>query len=163
MHEEEAGEAMTVIAWDGKTIAADKRAVCAGVHYTTIKLRRVKIGDHIPEVLAWTGDQDSGEMVAQWYANGADAAKWPECQKDKESWCRLIVVDQYGARFFERQPVAVKIEDAFCAWGSGRDFALAALHLGKSAREAVEIACVFDTNCGNGVDVVELWPKLAVA
>jgi len=147
---------MTVIAWDGKTVAADKRAICSGVHFMTTKLRRVKVGDHIPEVLAWTGDQDAGETVAAWYAAGADISKWPECQKDKDAWSRLLVFDRYGARMFERLPVSVKIEDPFCAWGAGRDFALAALHLGKTAQEAVELACVFETSCGNGVDVMTL-------
>ena len=47
-----------------------------------------------------------------------------------------------------------KVEDQFAAWGSGRDFALTAMHLGKSAREAVEIACLFENGCGNGVDVL---------
>ncbi|SRR5258706_16028655 len=140
---------MTCVAWDGKTLAADKRAVCAGTHCTTTKLRRIPSG----EVLAWTGDRDSGELLAKWYADGADVAKWPEFQKDKEDWCRLIVADGNGVRFFERKPVSVRVEDRFYAWGSGRDFALAAMHLGKNARQAVEVACLFDTGCGNGVDV----------
>lgn len=143
---------MTVIAWDGRTIAADKRATCAGVHFTTTKLRRLASG----EILAWTGDQDAGMAVAEWYANGAHVADWPASQKDKEAWSRLIVVRKDGVRFYERQPVAVKIEDGFCAWGSGRDFALAAMSLGQSAREAVQVACRFATDCGNGVDVMEV-------
>jgi len=146
---------MTIIAWDGKAVAADKRAVCSGVHFTTTKLRRVKVGDHIPEVLAWTGDQDAGELLAAWYAAGADVNTWPECQKGK-GWCRLLVFDHYGARMFERLPVAVKIEDTFCAWGTGRDFALAALSLGKTAREAVGVACLFVVDCGNGIDEMRL-------
>jgi len=149
---------VTVIAWDGRTVAADKRALCGGLHYTTTKLRRVQIGDHIPEVLAWTGDQDAGELMAVWYAAGADVSKWPECQKDKDTWCRLLVFDRYGARMYERLPVAVKIEDAFSAWGSGRDFALAAMHLGKTASEGVAIACLFEIGCGNGIDVAVLTP-----
>ncbi len=147
---------MTCIAWDGKTVAADKRATCSGVHFTTTKIRRVKVGDRVPEVLAWTGDQDAGELMAQWYANGADVSKWPECQKDPDGWCRLLVFSINGAWMYERLPVSVKIENTFCAWGCGRDFALAALHFGKSPREAVEVACLFETGCGNGIDVLEL-------
>lgn len=140
---------MTVVAWDGKTLAADKRAVCAGAHCTTTKLRRIASG----EVLAWTGDQDAGELLAKWYAEGADVERWPEFQKDKDDWCRLIVAGSSGVRWYERKPVSVRVEDRFAAWGSGRDFALAAMHLGKTAREAVEVACAFDVGCGNGVDV----------
>lgn len=147
---------MTVIAWDGRSIAADKRCVCSGAHFTTTKLRAIQRPGRIPEAIAWTGDQDSGEMVAAWYEAGADPALWPDCQKDKDLWSRLIVADAHGAKFYERQPVAVRVEDAFCAWGSGRDFALAAMAFGKTATEAVELACKFDVGCGNGVTVLEL-------
>lgn len=144
---------MSVIAWDGKTVAADKRATCAGVPFTTTKLRRLPSG----EILGWTGEQDAGEMLAKWYADGADTKHWPEFQSDKDMWCRLIVVGKSGVRFYERQPVPVLVEDRMAAWGSGRDFALAAMYLGKSAREAVEVAIAFDTGCGNGID--EMMPE----
>ena len=147
---------MSVVAWDGKTIAADRRAVCAGAHFTTTKIRRIHRPDRIPEVLAWTGDQDSGEMMAQWYESGANPAAFPECQKDKDAWARLIVADANGCKFYERQPVAVRVEDKFCAWGSGRDFALAALHLGFGAVTAVQVAIEISTDCGNGVDSYDL-------
>ena len=139
---------MTVIAWDGRMLAADKRSVCYGVMSTTTKIRRLETG----EILAWSGNQDSGELLAKWYADGQDPTKWPECQKEEDTWSRLVVVKNRDCYFFERQPVCVKVEDPFRAWGSGRDFALAAMHLGKNAQEAVEIACLFETGCGNGVN-----------
>jgi len=95
-------------------------------------------------------------MVALWYEQGADPANWPKCQQDKDDWSRLIVADQYGCKYFEGQPVSVRVEDAFMAWGSGRDFAIAAMYLGKSAQDAVAIACLFVSGCGNGVDVISL-------
>lgn len=144
---------MTCIAWDGKTLAADKRATCCGVAVTTTKIRRV---ERDGALLGWTGDQDSGELLAEWYEKGAEREKWPEFQKDKDDWCRLIVVNSGGVWTYERKPVAVRVEDPYMAWGSGRDFALAALHLGKSACEAVAVACLFNTDCGNGVDSLEM-------
>lgn len=78
---------VSVVAWDGKSVAADKQGTCAGLRFTTTKLRRLEGG----AVLAWTGEQGPGEAVAAWYEEGADRAKWPECQKDKETWARLIV------------------------------------------------------------------------
>lgn len=142
---------MTTIAWDGKTLAADKRSSCGTLIVTTTKIRRVGAA-----LVGWTGDQDAGELMAKWFADGADPAKWPEHQKDKEMWSRLIVVDASGARFYERLPVAIAVEDRFAAWGSGRDFAYAAMYLGESARKAVEIACVFDSGSGNGIDELSL-------
>lgn len=106
---------MTVIAWDGKTIAADKRGVTAGLCITTTKLRRLNTG----EILAWTGDQDSGEMVAAWYAAGGNPMEWPACQQKEETWSRLIVATKETVKYFERQPIAITVEDPFAAWGSG--------------------------------------------
>jgi len=139
---------MSVVAWDGKAVAADKQATCSSMRFTVTKLRRLGTG----EVLAWTGDLDSGVLLAQWFEDGADPAKWPKCQEDKDQWVRLLVFSSAGARFYERQPVAVAIEDRFMAWGSGRDYAVGALACGKTAREAVEIAARFSTECGMGVD-----------
>lgn len=48
------------------------------------------------------------------------------------------------------------IEEPRCCWGSGRDFAEAVLHLGHDARKAVEVACHFQTDCGNGIDSLDL-------
>ncbi len=42
----------------------------------------------------------------------------------------------------------------FHALGSGRDFALAAMYLGKSALEAVEVACEFDGYSGGEIVVL---------
>lgn len=94
--------------------------------------------------------------MARWFEEGADREKWPKCQDKDDTWCRLIVVNGLGAFFYERLPVEIRVEDSFMAWGSGRDFALGAMACGKSACEAVEVACKFDTGCGNGIDAIVL-------
>jgi ATP-dependent protease HslVU (ClpYQ) peptidase subunit len=48
------------------------------------------------------------------------------------------------------------VEDPFMAWGSGRDFALGAMAMGATAREAVAVACRFNVYCGNGIDAFDL-------
>ena len=40
--------------------------------------------------------------------------------------------------------------------GHGRDFTLAAMHLGHDARTAVEVACALDAFCGCGIDTLTL-------
>jgi ATP-dependent protease HslVU (ClpYQ) peptidase subunit len=42
------------------------------------------------------------------------------------------------------------------AIGTGRDYALAAMHCGSTAAEAVAIAALFDPGTGGGVDTVTL-------
>lgn len=41
------------------------------------------------------------------------------------------------------------------AIGSGRDFAIAAMALGQTAHQAVELAIGFDVNSGGGIDCLE--------
>jgi hypothetical protein len=142
---------MTVIAWDGKTLAADKRCVNNGLHRTVTKIYR--IGDSL---IAYSGDAVQGNQMLQWFRDGADVAAYPASQRDKEDWVVFVVVDASGVRVYERTPYPILIEDEKYACKSGRDFAIAAMHCGKTAREAVEVACVFDVGCGNGIDALEL-------
>lgn len=146
---------MSVVAWDGRTIAADKQMESGGKTATATKIRRISTG----EVLAWTGSMEAGLTLARWYADGADVGKWPECQKDKDQWTRLIVASKSGVKFYEMLPAPIDVEDPFCAWGSGQDFATGAMAAGASARQAVLITSEFSTGCGRGVDVFQLTPQ----
>lgn len=142
---------MSVIAWDGTTLAADKRASIGTLIRTTTKIFRVR-GD----LVGFTGDADTGMAMLAWFEAGADPARWPETQRDKDTWSGLLVIKPDGEIWkFERTPFAVKHPPQHFAVGCGRDFALAAMYLGKSAAEAVEVAIHFDSGCGNGVDVLE--------
>lgn len=142
---------MTVIAWDGKVLAADKRAVNNGVAFTVTKLFRV--GD---DAVAYTGDAAMGAQILAWFIDGADPAKFPESQRSGDNWAIMVCAGPDGLRAYERTPFPIYIEDDFWAAGSGRDAALATLHLGGTAEEAVRVASLIDTGCGNGVDSLEV-------
>jgi hypothetical protein len=143
---------MSVVAWDGKTLAADKQKTCAGHGAVCTKIR-VTTGLMYPgHVVAWTGQEEIGHLLARWYEQGADPERWPSIQSDSEKWCRLIVLNGHGIFTYEQFPIAVREEAPFMAWGSGRDFALAALRLGHDARRAVELTNELSIDCGFGVD-----------
>lgn len=143
---------MTVIAWDGKTLAADKRAVNCGLSRTVTKISRNRNG----ELLGVTGDFAAGLALRAWYEAGANAKEFPDLKGDTAT---LVVVSRTGVRLYESGgPWPVCIEDAFFAAGSGRDFALAAMELGRNASQAVALACKFQSDCGNGVDALDLQP-----
>jgi len=72
---------MSVIAWDGKTLAADRQAVINGMKVRTCKLCRLPDG----KVCAWVG---------------ARAHDWPDFQRD-EHFCRLIVASLDGVVEYE--------------------------------------------------------------
>ena len=140
---------MSVIAWDGKTLAADKRLCSGTLIRTTTKIFR--LGD-INALAAYAGDADSGEEVLAWFRAGHAPADFPPMQRDKDAWAPLLIVWRDGRMWkFERTPHPLKFPPQHFAMGSGRDFALAAMHLGKTAAEAVEVACVFDSAFGNGI------------
>lgn len=146
---------MSVIAWDGKSFAADRQGSNGELRFVAPKLKREVYGKEDREeiaILAMTGNQASGLLLMRWWLDGADPKDWPASQRS-EDWARLIVWTRYrGVATFEKDPVAILVEDPFMAWGSGRDYALGAMARGATAREAVEIACRFSIYCGLGID-----------
>lgn len=143
---------MTVIAWDGTTLAADKRAVNSGLARTVTKV--FVVGD---KLVAIAGDYSSGLAMKAWAEGGFVEADFPESQKDKDSWATFVVIDaKKRVLVYEQTPHPLVFEDKHFVSGSGRDFAMAAMHCGKTAAEAVEIACLFECHCGNGVDAIRI-------
>lgn len=144
---------MTCIAWDGRVLAADKRANVAGYAATVTKIMRTPAG----ELIGASGDFDTGRALMAWYCDGADAATYPDNREGEYCRAYLMVITREGkVHKYEREPIALPFEDRFAATGSGRDYALAVMHLGHSARKAVEVACALDVGCGNGIDILRL-------
>ena len=143
---------MTVVAFDGRVMAADKRTSFGGLHGTTTKVHSVK-----GMVIAGCGTAALIAEMRQWLADGADPATFPAAQRDPKE-CASILVKRPGAPLwqYENTPYPLVIENEQWAIGSGRDFALMAMHLGKSAVEAVQLASLFCSGCGNGVDAIEV-------
>lgn len=146
---------MTVIAWDGKTLAADKRM---GTEYPrlTTKIHCTPTGD---ELVGICGFMDHGLHLFQWYIQGRDPATFPTLQADEEKNSELIIIRPDRTIWSLRgAPLPFRIENETHAVGSGRDFAAAAMYLGHSAREAVEVAIALCGSCGGGIDTLELTP-----
>jgi hypothetical protein len=141
-----------VIAWDGKTLAADKRA-CNGTLYRTVT-KIFRIGGNL---VAYAGDPAFGEEMLAWIARGERPEDFPTGQRDKEDWTGILVIRPDGTiQKYERTPYPITFEDRHHAIGCGRDFALAAMYLGKTASEAVAVAIALDSACGNGIDTLDL-------
>lgn len=150
---------MTVIAFDGRTVAADKRSNDNGSIRTVTKLHRLFNDDGtIKAVLAVNGFADHGMELVAWYKAGANPETYPHGKRGSEMYTFLQVF-RPGKRVIEYQcgPVPIVFEDEKFAGGSGRNAAMGALLAGCSAIEAVKIASQVDAACGNGVDFVELY------
>lgn len=143
---------MTCIAWDGSTLAADRRVTYGGTIAEITKIFKIDgllVGGagEFPFVLA----------MIEWVRGGRITEQFPESQRHKDDWQPLIVIELNGAlSLYERTPFPVRYESKCMAIGSGRKYAKAALHLGKTASEAVEVACALDIGCGNGIDTLTL-------
>lgn len=142
---------MSIVAYDGKSLAADRQMTRGNFKFEVRKIRRIN-----SYVLAWTGYMSSGLAMAHWFENGALRGDFPACQQNNELWARLIVVSKDEVVYYEQTPHAIGVYAPYMAWGQGSDFAMGAMSHGATAKEAVEIACRFDTGCGFGVDVETL-------
>jgi ATP-dependent protease HslVU (ClpYQ) peptidase subunit len=123
------------------------------MHYTTTKIHRVR-----GHLIGYAGVAAFGRAMLHWFdKENADPEKYPAHQKDKDDMCAFIVItpDKKILRY-EQTPQPSVVEDCRIAIGSGRDYALMAMHLGKSAYEAVTLASLFDPGCGNGVSILHL-------
>jgi ATP-dependent protease HslVU (ClpYQ) peptidase subunit len=143
---------VSVIAWDGKTLAADKRCGTE-LPRTVTKIRRTATG----ALIGCTGSACSDMELMAWYEDGAKVADFPPTQRNSATSSHLIAIEPGGVvRMFMDCPHGRIYEDGQHAIGSGRDFAMAAMHLGRNAVEAVAVAIALTATCGNGIDSLEL-------
>lgn len=61
-----------------------------------------------------------------------------------------------GIWIYESTIIPARIKNDFWAIGTGANFAIAAMHLGASPKEAVAIACTYDTSSHGPIDVITL-------
>lgn len=140
---------MTVIAWDGKMIAADKLSDWGRSKVLVTKLR--VLGND--EVAGLAGNASRVMAMLQWYRDGADPVKFPyEANKEREG--TLIIASASGVRSYSHTPYAEEPDKGPMAYGWGRDFALAAMACGRTASEAVRVTNQLCSKTGLGVDFV---------
>lgn len=140
---------MTVIAWDGTTLAADKKANANGIGRTVTKIFRL----NADEMVAFCGNAADAMAMLWWLKAARDPAAFPELS-ERDSMFAWVVRRDGSIHRYEGRSLPIAYEDRAFADGAGRDYALAAMHLGYDARTAVEVACSLDCYCGNGIDTL---------
>jgi hypothetical protein len=143
---------MSVVAWDGNILAADRMGVNGNLKILLPKIKILKNKD----VVAWVGDYPCGLMLADWYESGAKKENWPEFKDDQFATLIVLKTKEKTLETYTDYPIAEPVYDKLMAWGSGRDFALTAMYLYKTAPMAVNIAARFDSSCGNGVECYDI-------
>jgi ATP-dependent protease HslVU (ClpYQ) peptidase subunit len=95
--------------------------------------------------------------MVDWVQKGRDPAAFPADQRNKDNWQPMLVIEADGTpSLYDQTPFPIRQEQAYIAIGSGRDFAMAAMYLRKTAVEAVEVAIALNSGCGNGIDELRL-------
>lgn len=144
---------MTTIAFDGKTLAADRKM---SDRYNVQKIFKVPQG-----WAAGCGDYDSIVEVVNWLVEGSDRNNLPDLvgrNHRGESPADIIIINDKGSVLWLTWPFlrCVKLAEKKVAYGSGGEFALGAMAAGATAKQAVEIACRLDPYTGKGVDAIQI-------
>jgi len=137
---------LTVIAWDGKTLAVDSLGVYSDRPIDIKKSMKTESG----EILSGSGSAETVLVLFDWYIEtGADPEKYPEIEKQDLS--NLVVVSEAEIRVYYGKFPIVLDRNKNHAWGSGTDLALAAMHCGRNAIEACQVACELSVYCGGEI------------
>ena len=147
---------MTTIAFKDGVMAADTLVTSADVRRGSVrKIQRLDDGT----LFGISGHSGFHTFVAEWIAAGC---KWSARPKIPEGTnLHILVAKTSGSILSINQTfVATEIETDFVAIGSGNEFAMGAMAMGASARDAVLVAARFDVFTGGNIDVFRLGPPL---
>lgn len=142
---------MSIVAWDGKTVAADRQVTEGDIPHLCKKIMRIRGGD----IVAFVGDMRHGLEMVSWYRSGGHVRTYPRAKKSESA--TLIVFTRAGNVYeFDGGPQRMPVADKFMAWGSGKGVALGAMTMGADSRRAVKIASRYNSSCGLGVTMFRI-------
>ena len=140
---------MTIIVWDGSTLATDRAATDGVAKWRTEKAWYWGEGED-RLILSGAGPLHSILAMREWFKDGQEPSMFPVIQTTHP--CHFVVVSPYtGLYRFEITPSPIDHGRGQCAFGEGREFAYGALAMGATAQQAVEIANSHSPHCGLGV------------
>ncbi len=140
---------MTTIAASRSQIAGDQKCTDDGTAFRTRKIRRIG-----QAVVGAAGNSGSISKFFKWLEAADPDADPPKFGKDDE--LAALVLTPAGLFAYDTTCEPEEILDDFYAVGSGKQAALAAMHLGCDPKSAVEIACKVDDATSGPVDMLEL-------
>ena len=146
---------MTIIAWDGRIIAADGLVSAGGV-ITSRNHKKLLVEDN--RIFGLAGGLGFMPHLVHWYKNGAKPGEAP---KDTD-WTFIVLEGGGVARCASNTFPYMDSYDPPWAWGSLWCVAYGAMLAGKTAVEAVEIMCRTDTECGGEIQAVNIDEVLGV-
>lgn len=143
---------MTVIAWDGKTLAADKMLSNATYKYKINKLFRLNDGS----IGGWAGYPHQALKVIGWLNSDRNPEKYPDQTDEERSAVVMIITKKKKVYLFNDMMAPCAIEEKQIAIGSGDAYAKTAMFMGYDAESAVFVASKLCPSCGSGIDTMVL-------
>jgi ATP-dependent protease HslVU (ClpYQ) peptidase subunit len=147
---------MSTVAWDGKTLAADRQRTMGGtpIAFEKTFTMHMRGGEYH---FAMTGSVQNANKFKEWVIRGMNPNLKPALTDEFSA----IMVNQsadksVSAVLYEADLIATPLERGNWAMGSGADFALGAMAMGADAVKAVEIAIELDVHSGIGITAVEV-------
>lgn len=141
---------MTVIAWDGRQLVADKMCSYSSGHFSTV----TKIFQrHDGYLYGVAGSIESIPLLQNWFESGGNPSEFPTLKQGEEA--ELLCIDlEDNCYYMVNNPYGVKIESRYFAIGVGSPAAEALMEAGMDAKRAVEQVCKMNIYCGGGIDVL---------
>lgn len=150
---------MTTIAWDGRTLAGDRRSVfgVTPMLEPIPKIYRITY-QGLDSIAGYAGSLVYCQRVLAWIKAGCDQDKRPEKEKDDDEFS-VVVINNNGITYFNDRFYPESLGFRPWAIGSGRDYAIGAMAAGASAKKAVGIAASYDVFTGGEIDVLTLQKR----
>lgn len=132
---------MTCIATDGRSMAADGRALIGELITTDERVKTLTTTDG--SIVGVAGDATSGALVREWFEKGEDRACIPAVKPGEEPGSpfeALVLRPDGRVELFDWNftPTLMALPAAI---GSGREVAIGAMMAGKTPAEAVALVC----------------------
>lgn len=128
-------------------LASDTRCSADGVMFGVTKFRRVGKG-----IVGAAGDWD--DILRFWELIEGKSAKESGLNDDSE--LEAIELHPEGIFLYAASGKRYRIKDEFFAIGSGAPYAIGAMAMGASPKEAVALASRFDPATGGEIEVIPL-------
>lgn len=144
---------MTTIAWDGKTLAADRGSWSGGFHCAAKKVFRITAPDGRVFLVAMLGNAAFATDVLRWMQGGAHPGACLDA--DKEHDCAVVVDERRKVwRLSSHRLTYREYPGKLHSAGAGQEVVMGALMAGADARKAVRITMQVSDYAARGVDSV---------
>jgi hypothetical protein len=156
---------MTTLAWDMKSLAADRAVHCGNTWYTLTKIFHIELSPLLPygiggggtdALIGVAGEACALAPVRHWLCLGGD---WPSAvlppSKDGGDLWGTIVIRRDRIVLIDTRGAPVEIDQQRYAFGAGDEFVRGCFAAGFSAAKAIEMAAkVSSSFSAGGIDVL---------